>query len=187
MSFSKVLTGLMVVVSMMSLLMAVAVGVSAAPAVSVAYVDIAKLQAEMPEYQEFMKLIEKQEQDFKVYRNDIFTKHQEELIKLDAECKNEKSGKSEAEQSAIDERYKAIIKEKTEATAKEVDAKRNEIRQALDAEKVKVESAVKQIIQSVADSKKASTVIDKNAVIVGGVDITEDVLKESKKAQSKSK
>lgn len=154
---------------------------------NVGLVDMGKLQEELPEFQRLEVLVKDKESEFKLFQNYVFTQHQNVLKSLKDKADQEKTGKSTADQAAIEKRFDEEVQKKTDETKNQLEQKRNEFMQQLNAEKSVVEENVKKLINKVAEEKKVTVVLDKNAVLYGGTDITDAVIEKGKKEADTSK
>ncbi|MFN4149478.1 MAG: OmpH family outer membrane protein [Candidatus Sericytochromatia bacterium] len=84
----------------------------------------------------------------------------------------QQQNKPRAEIEKLMKQYEAEIMSKRQKALKEVDSKRNKLQSLKSSLKVKLEKAIKDI----ASKKKLTHVVDKQAMFLGGIDITSDVL-----------
>jgi outer membrane protein len=84
----------------------------------------------------------------------------------------QQQNKPRAEIEKLMKQYESEIMSKRQKALKEVDGKRNKLQALKSSLKVKVEKAIKDI----ASKKKLTHVVDKQAMFLGGIDITSDVL-----------
>lgn len=84
----------------------------------------------------------------------------------------QQQNKPRAEIEKLMKQYESEIMSKRQKALKEVDGKRNKLQSLKSSLKVKVEKAIKDI----ASKKKLTHVVDKQAMFLGGIDITSDVL-----------
>jgi Skp family chaperone for outer membrane proteins len=116
------------------------------------------------------------------------SQHRVALKELQDKVTSEKKGKSTEEQAKIEKRYQDDVKNKTDELNGKLENERKKIVQELNAQKKKADEKTKVIISEVAKDKKISIVFDKNAVLFGGTDITDQVIKKAQKdAQSETK
>lgn len=84
----------------------------------------------------------------------------------------QQQNKPRAEIEKLMKQYESEIMSKRQKALKEVDGKRNKLQALKSSLKVKVEKAIRDI----ASKKKLTHVVDKQAMFLGGIDITSDVL-----------
>lgn len=158
-------------------------GAAASTASTVGYVDGSKLQAELPDFKAFQTLLKDKQSEFNLFRSYLFQKQGTELKSLDDKAKQEKLGKSEAEQAAIDKKYRDIAQKQTEGVNAQLEQKQAEISKALNEQKKVLDDKVRKLVASVAADKKLTMVLDKNVLYYGGVDITDAVIEKAKKGK----
>lgn len=155
-------------------------GANAATA-SIGYVDMDKLQRELPDYQSLQQTFQDKESEFKLFQGYIYQEHQTAVKDLERKYNQQKSGKSEADQAALDKQMQSEIKKKTEDLNRRLTEKRNEIQSYLQEQDRIVWEKVQKLIKEVAEEKKVAVVIDKKSVYHGGKDLTKDVIEKAKK------
>jgi Skp family chaperone for outer membrane proteins len=155
---------------------------------NVGYVDVEKLHEELPDFQNLQAIMQEKENGFKSFQGYILSQHRVALKELQDKVTSEKKGKSTEEQAKIEKRYQDDVKNKTDELNGKLENERKKIVQELNAQKKKADEKTKVIISEVAKDKKISIVFDKNAVLFGGTDITDQVIKKAQKdAQSETK
>lgn len=152
-----------------------------AATVSIGYVDMETLQRELPDYQSLRQTFQDKESEFKLFQGYIYQEHQTAVKDLEKKYKQEKSGKSEADQAALDKKLQSEIKKKAEDLNRRLTEKRNEIQSYLQEQDRIVWEKVQKLISEVAEAKKVAVVIDKKSVYHGGKDLTKDVIEKAKK------
>lgn len=182
----KVLAGTILILALMALVSSLA-GAAPAANANIGIVDMEQLRAELPEFQRFQTLVKDKESEFKMFQNYVYMQHQNVLKGLKDKADQEMNGKSAADQAAIEKRFDEEAQKKTEETKVQLDQKRNEFMQQLNKEQAVVEENVKKIIAKVAEEKKLGAVLDKGAVLYGGMDITAAVIEQGKKEANPSK
>ncbi|HOP74225.1 MAG TPA: OmpH family outer membrane protein [Bacillota bacterium] len=162
----------------------------AAPAqnsANIGYIDMERLQNELPDYQRLQSFVKDKDAEFKAFQNYVITQHQNALKGIKEKADQEKKGKSAEEQANIDKRYNDEAQKKTDETKAQLEKKRDELVKALDTQKKAVDEKVRKLISEVAEEKKLSVVLDKGAVLYGGTDITSLVIEKGKKEASAEK
>lgn len=155
-------------------------GANAATA-SIGYVDMEKLQRELPDYQSLQQTFQDKESEFKLFQGYIYQEHQTAVKDLERKYNQQKSGKSEADQAALDKQMQSELKKKTEDLNRRLTEKRNEIQSYLQEQDRLVWEKVQKLISEVAEEKKIAVVIDKKSIYHGGKDLTKDVIEKAKK------
>lgn len=148
---------------------------------NIGYVDMERIQIELPDYQRLQSFVKDKDSEYKAFQNYVITQHQNALKGFKEKAEQEKAGKSAEEQANIDKRYNDEAQKKTDETKAQLEQKREELVKALDAQKKVVDDKVRKLISTVAEEKKLSVVLDKGAVLYGGTDITTLVIEKGKK------
>jgi Skp family chaperone for outer membrane proteins len=147
----------------------------------VGYVDTDKLHAELPDFQDFQAIMQEKENGFKSFQGYLLSQHRVALKEMQDKATSEKNGKSTEEQTAIDKRYQDDVKKKSDELNAQLEKERNKIVKELNDKKKKADERTRALISDVANDKKLSIVFDKNAVLFGGTDITDNVIAKAKK------
>ena len=121
--------------------------------------------------------------------SDLYKSANDEMKALEDNIKKEMLDKSKKLEDAKKTNLSADkLKEMEDQFKKDLETKRNEgqvlyqKKQAeLEETQKKVKSDIDEAIKKVADEKKLGVVFDKQVVLFGGVDVTEDVMKKIKK------
>jgi outer membrane protein len=148
---------------------------------TVGYVDMEKLQTDLPDYQQLKAEIEGRKAQLKSYQGQLYTTHKNAAKVLQDKATQDKTGKSAAEQAEIDKQLQADIQKKAEELNGQLEQKGAEIQKALAEQNKVVVEKVKKLIADVAKDQKLSMVLDKNAIFFGGTDITQLVIDKAKK------
>lgn len=148
---------------------------------SIGYVDMSKIQNELPDVQKFQTWVKDKDTEFKMYQSSIYAQHRNTLKELEDKANKEKAGKSTEEQAAISNRYNEEVKKKAEELNSQLEKKRTEIMQFLNEQRKVTDEKVRNLISAVAAEKKLSIVLDKSTVFYGGIDITDSVIEKGKK------
>lgn len=151
-----------------------------APDSTVGYVDMERIQKELPEYIEFLKVAKDKEAEFNFYKSYLNKQLEGYNRDISAKAEQEKNGKSADEKAKIDQKYQEQIQAKLTDLNNQLNAKNNEITEYLNQQKNVVMEKLKKIIDTVAADLKLTVVLDKNALLYGGTDITQTVLDKAK-------
>lgn len=163
----------------------------AAPAkdtTNIGIVDMEKLQNELPDFQDLKSLVKEKENGFKHFQGYLLSQHRAALKEIQDKATSDKNGKKADEQAEIEKRFQDDVKKKSEETNDKLEKERSKIMQELNEVKKKAEDDTRKLITEVAADQKLSVVLDKNAVLFGGTDITGKVIEKAKKdAKNESK
>ena len=162
-------------------------GVDAA-SFNIGFVDMEKLQKELPDYQNLQQIIRDKESEYNLFRGYIYQEHQSSVKDLERKINQTKSGKSKEEQEALDKKLQGEIKKKTDELNARLSEKVAEIQKYLKEQEQIIWDKVQKLISEVASDKKVEVVLEKKSVYHGGKDITQDVITKAKKqAEQESK
>lgn len=170
-----------VILTLVILLSSFAGAASNQSSVNIGYVDMEKLQKELPDYQRFEAQLKDKESEFKLFQGYVLQQHRNSLKELQDKAEAEKKGKTAEEQTAIDNRYKDETQKKSDELNTKLEQKRNEIMQDLNKLKKDADEKVRKLINDVAAEKKFSLVLEKSSIYYGGTDITDAVIEKAKK------
>jgi Skp family chaperone for outer membrane proteins len=153
---------------------------------NVGYVDVAKLQQQLPDFNKLEAVMKEKESGFKYFQGYLFSQHRSALKELQDKATAEKDGKTPEQQTEIDNKLQEDLKKKSDALNAQLEKERSKIMQELNDLKSKADEKTKTLISEVAHDKKLGIVFDKSAVLFGGTDITDEVIAKGKKADQKA-
>jgi Skp family chaperone for outer membrane proteins len=153
---------------------------------NVGYVDVVKLHQEMPDFTNLEAVMKEKESGFKYFQGYLFSQHRTAVKGLQDKATAEKDGKTPEEQAAIDNKLQEDLKKKSDELNAQLEKERSKIMQELNDMKNTADEKTKTIISEVAKDKKLGIVFDKNAVLYGGTDITDEVIAQGKKKAKKA-
>ena len=154
---------------------------------NIGYVDMTKIQDDLPDAQRFQTWVKDKDTEFKMYQSSIYSEHRNMLKDLEDKANKEKAGKSSEEQTTISNRYSDEARKKADELNAKLEKKRTEIMQFLNEQRKVTDDKIRKLIDEVASEKKLSIVLDKGAVFYGGIDITDAVIEKGKKDDSSNK
>ena len=152
---------------------------------SIGFVDMEKLQNELQDFKNFQTLVKEKENSYKLYQGYVFSEHNSAIKVLQDKANSDKSGKSADEQAAIEKRFQEEVKKKVDDTNDKLKKEQAKIMEELNSLRKKAEENTKKLISEVAADKKLTVVLEKSAVLYGGVDITDQVIEQAKKNSKK--
>ncbi|HEY8462898.1 MAG TPA: OmpH family outer membrane protein [Bacillota bacterium] len=156
-------------------------GAAPAKEAKIGIVDMEKLQKELPDYQDLQSMIKEKESGFKNYQGYLLSQHRQALKELQDQADKDKKGKSSEAQATVEKKFQEQVKKQAEETNAKLEKERDKIMKELNERKQKADENTKKLISDVAADKKLSIVFDKNAVLFGGTDITDQVIAKAKK------
>ncbi|HYH03990.1 MAG TPA: OmpH family outer membrane protein [Bacillota bacterium] len=152
---------------------------------SIGFVDMEKLQNELQEFKNFQAVVKEKENSYKLYQGYIFSEHNSAIKVLQDKATSEKNGKSADEQATIEKRFQDDVKKKLDDTNGKLEKERAKIMEELKGLREKADENTKKLIGEVAADKKLTVVLEKNSVLFGGTDITDQVIEQAKKNEKK--
>jgi Skp family chaperone for outer membrane proteins len=153
---------------------------------NVGYVDVDKLHQQLPDFNNLEAVMKEKESGFKYFQGYLFSQHRTAVKDLQDKATAEKEGKTPEEQAAVDNKLQEDLKKKSDELNAQLEKERSKIMQELNDLKSKADEKTKTLISEVAKDKKLGIVFDKNAVLYGGTDITDEVIAQAKKAAQKA-
>ncbi len=152
---------------------------------AVGIVDPAKIQEKFPEYVQLMGLKAAYEKEMKSYQDYQYGQAQSYMTELKRRKEAELEGKSASEKKAIEAKYAEMTQAKQNEIKDKIAAKFKELQDKLNAETAKADASVQAAIAEVCKEKGIVLVLNKTAVYLGGIDITEDVIAKGQSRQAK--
>ncbi|MGE5582263.1 MAG: OmpH family outer membrane protein [Bacillota bacterium] len=154
---------------------------------TIGYVDMERLQNELPDFLKLKETIKDKQAEFNYYRGYLYQQQQTAAKELEKKATADKAGKNTDEQAAIDKRYQDDVKKKTDELSGLLQQKGSEIEKYINDQKNAAMDNVNKIIAEVAGEKKLTMVLDKSARYFGGIDITQAVIDKAKKNEEAAK
>ncbi len=152
----------------------------------VGYIDMERLQNELPDFKRLIEFRKDTEGEINAYRGLYYQQYQKAVKELEDKSKSDKVGKSSDEQAAIEKRFQDDVKKKSDELNAQLQQKAMELGKTYsEKEKATIEK-VNKIIQSVAEEKKLSLVIDKRVWFYGGTDVTQAVIDKAAKDENQT-
>ncbi|TCL62209.1 Skp family chaperone for outer membrane proteins [Hydrogenispora ethanolica] len=149
------------------------------------YVDSEKLRSQLSDFKRLESLVKDKQAEFDSFRGYIYTQQRNAVKQLQDKAALEKNGKSADEQANIDKKLKDDIQKKNDELQAQLEQKYSEIQKNLDEQKKAAMEREKKLIADVAVDQKVSMVLDKAAVLYGGIDITQAVIDKAAKEDAK--
>ncbi|HBE76746.1 MAG TPA: hypothetical protein DDW65_03030 [Firmicutes bacterium] len=152
---------------------------------SIGYVDMQKLQTELPDFLKLQEVAKDKTSELNYFRGYLFTQQQSSAKELEKKATADKIGKKPDEQAAIDKRLQDDNNKNINDINAQIQKKYDELQQYMNDQKESALERVKKIIATVADQKKLSLVLEKSLCFYGGTDITQAVIDQAKKQADK--
>lgn len=148
---------------------------------SIGVVDPARIQKDFPAYQRLLEMKGAYDKEFKSYVTYMEGQLSSYQVDLKRQQDAESEGKTEKEKEAIAEKYKTMAQNKYNEIKQLIAAKQGELQAKLNTETESADKKVTEAIAAVSKERGILIVLNKTAVYLGGVDITEDVIAKGKK------
>ncbi len=148
---------------------------------SVGYVDMQRLQAELPDFIKLQEIAKDKTSELNYFRGYLFSQQQSTAKDIEKKAAADKVGKNSEQQAAIDKQLQDDNNKKINEVNAQIQKKYDELQQYINDQKDATMNRVKNIIAKVAEEKKISLVIEKSLCFYGGTDITQDVIDKAKK------
>lgn len=154
--------------------------VSAQSKMTVGYIEMQRLQQELPQYQELQELFESKNAEFNTFGAYIQTQHNNELSKLDKEKNAEIKGKSEAEVKAIEAKYLEKAEKLVATYQQKLEEENNRLAGEVRVKEEEIISKIRKALEEICNKNGYSVVLEKSVVYYGGEDLTDQVIADLK-------
>jgi len=144
------------------------------------FIDFARIQAEARRFSLLQEELDRLEQKFQEFREEILAEHARRVKGLTEEF-TEKIGGDGIEMPVLEEEFTRRAEKLAEENQAKLDQKRTEIEQLKQEKRKAVEDELSAIVEKVAEKTRVKAVLFKERIITGGRDLTDDVLKEWEK------
>ena len=172
----QVVKKLLPVVLLIGLAFAITGLVAASGGSTGGYVDMQRIQQELPAFQELQDLLQRKNAEFNSFGSYLQTQQNNEFTALEKEKEAESKGKSEAERKAIDAKYQ----EKAVGIAKnyqsKLEAENNRLSAEIQGQHDEIMATINKTLESIAKKEGYAIILEKNVVYYGGEDVTEQVI-----------
>lgn len=143
--------------------------------------DPVKIENEAEPYVKFREEMAKLEEELEEFKARVYTEHSRKLKELTGAPETGKAGKEGAPPQKLNEDLQKRLQELAKDTQEQIDAKILE----LEAIRLKKEDALKEefdsIIRELAKKHRLESILYKDASIIGGRDLTDEILDEWKR------
>jgi outer membrane protein len=148
---------------------------------TVGYLDMQRIQQELPAFQELQDLIKRRNVEFNYFGNYLQTQQDNEFVALEKEKEAESKGKSEAERKEIEAKYQ----EKAMAISKDyqnkLETENNRLSAEIQGQHDEIMAAINRTLEAIAKKEGYAIILEKSVVYYGGEDITEQVIEALRK------
>lgn len=143
---------------------------------TVGYIDMQRLQRELPVFQEFQELLQQKNEEFNSYGNYLQTQQRNEFAALEKEKAAEIKGKSEAERKAIEAKYEEKASEIVKNYQRKLEAENTRLSGEVQAKHDEILAEIEKILGEIAKKGGYAVILEKSVVYYGGEDLTEQVI-----------
>ncbi|HBF37496.1 MAG TPA: hypothetical protein DDW50_09270 [Firmicutes bacterium] len=153
---------------------------------SVGYVDMQRLQTELPDFTKLQDIAKDKTSELNYFRGYLFSEQQSAAKELEKKATADKVGKNSEQQAAIDKQLQDDNNKKINDVNAQIQKKYDELQKYINDQKDATMERVKKIIGEVAEDKKLTLVLEKSLCFYGGTDITQAVIDKAKKEADNS-
>ena len=179
----EVVKKLLPVVLLIGLALAITGLVAANGGSTVGYVDMQRIQKELPAFQELQDLLQRKNAEFNSFGNYLQTQQNNEFATLEREKEAESKGKSEAERKEIEAKYQEKALSISKNYQKKLEAENSRLSAELQAGHDAIMATITNTLESIAKKEGYSVILEKSMVYYGGEDVTEQVIEALQKDQ----
>lgn len=172
----KVVKGLILFLVVSGLALAVTGLVTAQSKSTVGYIDMQRLQQELPAFQELQELLQRKNEEFNSYGNYLQTQQRNEFAALEKEKAAELKGKSEAERKEIEAKYEEKASQIAKNYQRKLEAENSRLSGEVQAKHDEILAEIEKILGEIAKKGGYAVILEKSVVYYGGEDLTEQVL-----------
>lgn len=143
---------------------------------TVGYIDMQRLQQELPVFQELQELLQRKNEEFNSYGNYLQTQQRNEFAALEKEKAAALKGKSEAERKEIEAKYEEKALEIARNYQRKLEAENNRLSGEVQAKHDEIMAKIEKILAEIAKKDGYAIILEKSVVYYGGEDLTEQVI-----------
>lgn len=163
-------------ISVLALVISGLVGAQSKNKSTVGYIDMQRLQQELPQFSELQDLLTRKNAEFNQFGNYLQTQQNNELIQLEKEKNLEIKGKSQNEIKAIEEKYQKKAMQVAEANQKKLEAENTRLSGEVQAKHEEILASIQKVLEEIVKKEGYSIVLEKSVVYYGGEDLTDKVI-----------
>ncbi len=152
----------------------------------IGFVDMERLHAEIPFYQELEDVLKAKDVELERFRGDLYKEYIQFYQVREQKYNWEKLDKLSG-QDDVTERFQSDLKIKMNGLNNRLEQKKQEIDNFKTEQSQALTTKIDKLINDYSKHKKLAMVIDKKLVLYGGTDITNDIIKKVDKELKKNK
>lgn len=172
----KVVKKLLPVVLVIGFALVITGLVAASGGSTVGYLDMQRIQQELPAFQELQELLQRKNAEFNSYGNYLQMQQNNEFAALEKEKEVECEGKSEAERKEIEAKYQAKAMEISKSYQNKLETENNRLSAEVQGQHDEIMVAIERTLETIAKKAGYAIILEKSVVYYGGEDITEQVI-----------
>ena len=142
---------------------------------TVGYIDMQRLQQELPVFQELQEFLQQKNDEFNSYGIYLQTQQRNEFAALEKERATEIKGKSEAERKEIEAKYQEKALAIVRNNQKKLEAENARLSGEVQAKHDEIMALIRKTLEEIAKKEGYAIILEKNVVYYGGVDLTDQV------------
>ncbi len=163
-------------VLVMGLVFAITGLVTANGGSTVGYVDMQRLQKELPLFQDFQELLQQKNAEYNSFGTYLQTQQNNELSALEKQKEAEIKGKSEAERKEIEAKYQEQALKLIKSYQQKLEAENARLSGEVQAKHDEILARIEKTLEEIAKKEGYAIILEKTVVYYGGVDLTEQVI-----------
>lgn len=163
-------------IAVLALVISGLVGAQSKTKSSVGYIDMQRLQEELPQFRELQEFLNRKNAEFNSFGNYLQTQQNNELLQLEKEKNAEIKGKSQNEIKAIEEKYQKKAMQVAEANQKKLETENSRLSGEVQAKHEEILASIKKVLEEIVKKEGYSIVLEKSVVYYGGEDLTDKVI-----------
>lgn len=162
-------------------------GITWAKDVKVGFFDLDKLKSELPFFQNLTDVLSAKDDELEQFRGKLYKDYLKFYQENSQSCDREKLGKSAADQAQITEHFQSELDTKIKEMNDQIEQKRLENETFKTEQNQAVKAKVLKLVATISTKKKLMAVVEKDSVLYGGTDITDDIVKQFQKEEKQYK
>jgi outer membrane protein len=143
---------------------------------TVGYIDMQRLQHELPQFQELQELLNSKNAEFNSFGNYLQTQQKNELAQLEKEKNAEIKGKSQEEIKVIEQKYQEKAMKAAEGYQKKLETENARLSGEVQSKHDGIFASIQKVLGEIAKKEGYSIILEKSVVYYGGEDLTDKVI-----------
>ncbi|NLM37432.1 MAG: OmpH family outer membrane protein [Firmicutes bacterium] len=169
------------VLLMIGLVFAITGLVTANGGKTVGYIDMQRLQNELPLFKDWQELLQQKNAEYNSFRTYLETQQNNELSALKKQQEAELKGKAEAERKEIEAKYQEQAISIIKKYQQKLEAENARLTSELQVKHEEIVAKIEATLEGIAKKEGYAIILEKSVVYYGGEDLTEQVIAALKK------